>query len=174
MPWESEEEQVRQGRDWARIMWLGVAAILIIGVALMFMPRRGGTTESRAHVKQILIAYGGETPSDLQAAYDTAASLRKRIVNGESFTKLAEEYSSDKNSAARGGDLGWVHHSELSDEIDEWIWSAPLDQVSEPIPTGYGVHLVMVVGREISDAEKYEDQLKQRVLEDRGHAADAQ
>lgn len=171
MPWESEEEPAQAGRDWAKLMWLGVAAVIAVGLVLLFIPRDTVTSETRARVKQILIRYGGQNPEDFQAAYDTAESLRERILAGESFSKLAEEYSADEHSAPRGGDVGWVHREELPEQIDEYIWTAPLNEISPLIPTPYGVHIVMVVDRQIAAAEEYERELKERVLEEPGTGA---
>ncbi len=172
MPWESEEEQPKPGRDWAKVMWLGVAAIIAVGIILLFMPRDTVTAETRARVRQILIPYGGATPEDFQAAYDTAESLRERLVAGESFSELAKEYSGDRASAPRGGDMGWVSREELPEPIDEYIWTAPLHEVSPLIATDFGVHIVEVTDRQIADAERYERELKERVLQEPGAGGD--
>jgi parvulin-like peptidyl-prolyl isomerase len=91
--------------------------------------------------------------------------LRERILNGENFGKLAREYSGDESSAARGGDLGWVRRGDQTETVDDYIWIAPLGEVSGVLVSPYGLHLLLVTERHFSDAEEYEKQLKERVLD---------
>jgi parvulin-like peptidyl-prolyl isomerase len=167
MPWESDEE-VKAGRDWSRIMWIGVALLVAAGVAAVVIPRGQKWRETQARVKHILIKVESNAPEAAQAAYDEARAIRQRILNGESFAKLAAEYSDDSWSAARGGDLGWVRRGDLTEAIDGYIWIAPVGQVSEIMLTSQGLHLVLVTERHFSAAEKYEQELKDRVLQGEG------
>lgn len=173
MPWESEEDAVKPKRDWARIMWVVVALLMLAGAAMMFLPSRTTANITEARVRHILIKVEEATPAGAQAALDKATSLRERILKGESFTKLAAENSADESSAGRGGDLGWVHRNELTEAIDDYIWRGPVGEVSDVIPSTYGLHLVWIEERHFSDAEKYEEELKRRVLEEGGAAAPA-
>ena len=165
MPWESEEEAKQTGRDWSKILWILLAVIVVGGVAAMFMPKPRVNAVTEARVKHILIKIDARTAEAAQAALDEANALRERIQRGESFAKLAEQYSDDPSSNTRGGDLGWVTRGDLVDAVDNFIWRANIGEVSNVILTSYGLHLVVVTERHFSDAERYEQELKDRVLE---------
>ena len=165
MPWESEEEGVKPGRDWARIMWAGLAVLIVAGVVTMFIPRGRNTSITEARVRQILIRPDAATEEAARAALDEINGLRERIVNGENFAKLASEYSDDPFSGPRGGDLGWVQREQLNEVVDAYIWTAPIGEVSEVLLTNNGLHLIVVVDRHFSAAEQYDKELKERVLE---------
>ena len=166
MPWESENEEGGGGRDWSKYMWIGIGALIVVMLILLFIPREQVGAQSRARTWHILIKYDIRTPGDRQAALDTIHDLRERVIAGEGFSKLAREYSSDDDSAPRGGDLGWVHRDELSDNIDAVIWTLPVNEVSEVIETGFGLHIVLVTDREIAEAEQYERELHERVQQE--------
>jgi len=166
MAWESDQEEAEVGRDWSKLLWYAITLVVVGMLVWMFVPKGGVEAQSRVRAWHILIPAQGSDPEDRDAALSQALDLRQRILDGEDFSSLASEYSSDEYSAAKGGDLGWVRHGELTDEVDAFIWSAPMNEISEVIPTGYGYHLVLVTDRIISDAEQYERTLHERVLED--------
>jgi len=166
MPWESEEESVKPGRDWSKILWIVVLLLIVVGVGALFMPKQRVNAVTEARVKHILIKVDTPTEAGAAAALEKIQSIRQRILNGESFAKLAEEYSQDPSSQSRGGDLGWVRRGELNDTIDNFIWNCNVGEVSDVILTQFGLHLVVVTERHFSDAERYEEQLKERVLEE--------
>jgi parvulin-like peptidyl-prolyl isomerase len=165
MPWESEEEAVKPGRDWSRILWIVLVVLIIAGVTAMFMPKKHKHTVTEARVRHIMIRVDAPTEEAAQAALDEITSLRERIINGESFAKLATEYSEDPSSRSRGGDLGWVRRGELADAIDQYVWTAPIGEISPVLMSSYGLHIVLVTERYFSEAEQYEEELKERVLE---------
>lgn len=166
MTWESDPETPSGGRDWSKLLWAVVAVAAVAMLIVLYMPQNDPTTKSQVRVWHILIPgeFGDASGSD--AALSQMLGLRQRILDGEKFAALAREYSTDEGSSARGGDLGWVSHGELADPIDEYIWTAPLDEVSDVIQTQHGFHLVLVTDREIAEAEKYEQRLHERVLEE--------
>jgi parvulin-like peptidyl-prolyl isomerase len=165
MPWESDEDGAKPGRDWTRIMWVAVAVVVVAGVAVMFVPRDRNPSLTEARVRHILIRPDAQTEEAVRAALEEITQLRERILNGDNFSRLASEFSDDSLSAPRGGDLGWVGRAELAAEIDEYIWTAPLGEVSPTILTGHGFHLVVVTDRHFSSAEQYDRELKDRVLQ---------
>ena len=166
MPWESENEGGRGERDWSKIMWIGIGALILVMLVLLFFPQDRKVVQTRARAWHILIEYDPRVPGERQAALETIDGLREQIVAGESFSKLAREYSSDEVSAPRGGDLGWVHRDELTENIDIVVWTLPMNEVSEVIETGFGLHLVLITDREIAEAEQYERELHERVLQE--------
>jgi len=171
MPWESDEDQTKPGRDWAKLMWIGVGLLIALGVAAMFMPRTERVDATRAHIAQILVKIETRDEAGAKAALEKVKSLREQIMNGANFSKLASENSDDPLSRKNGGDLGWVHRDEMTEAVEEFIWTAPINQVSEPILTELGLHLIIVRDRQISKAELHEMELKERVLQQQQPAA---
>ncbi|MEZ4657259.1 MAG: peptidylprolyl isomerase [Caldilineaceae bacterium] len=75
--------------------------------------------------------------------------LRKRIVDdGEDFGEIAKEYSDDPGSGAQGGDLGWFGHGAMVAPFEEAAFSLPIGEVSEPISTTFGYHLIEVLEKD--------------------------
>jgi parvulin-like peptidyl-prolyl isomerase len=138
--------------------------LIAAGAAAMFMPRSNPTDATRAHVAHILVKVEVLDEAGAKAALDKITSLREQIVAGANFAKLAAEYSDDPLTASSGGDLGWVHRGEMTDAVDAFIWTARLGEVSMPIITEVGLHLIIVHERQISKADRYEMDLKNRVL----------
>ena len=77
-----------------------------------------------------------------------AKDLRQQIQSGEDFAKLAEEFSDDPGSAAKGGDLGWFSKGVMIKEFEDAAFTLPLAQVSEPISTTFGYHLIEVTEKD--------------------------
>lgn len=85
-----------------------------------------------------------------------AEDLAAKIEAGESFEKLAQKYSLDKQSAAHGGDLGYLVGGNTIAELDQVITSLPDGSVSKPVKTQYGWHLVKVESRRPAQAQPYD------------------
>lgn len=89
-----------------------------------------------------------------------ATEIRQRIVDGEDFAVLAAEFSEDPGSAVNGGDLGWFPKGMMVAEFEDAAFSLPIGEVSEPIQTQFGYHLIQVVERDENRA-KDESQIAQ-------------
>lgn len=75
--------------------------------------------------------------------------VRRRIVTGgEKFAKVAAEVSDDAGSAKAGGDLGFFAKGAMEPSIDAAAFSLPLNQVSDPIRSPYGWHILQVLERD--------------------------
>jgi peptidyl-prolyl cis-trans isomerase SurA len=73
--------------------------------------------------------------------------LQKQIKSGtKSFEVAAKEFSED-STATQGGDLGWVSPGALVPEFETTMNELPLNTVSEPIVSRFGVHLIEVLER---------------------------
>ncbi|AUN96334.1 peptidylprolyl isomerase [Pseudazoarcus pumilus] len=84
--------------------------------------------------------------------------LRERIVvGGESFEDLAKVHSDDL-SAARGGDLGWILPGDTVPEFERAMDALEPGEVSEPVRSPFGWHLIQVVERRVQDVS--EDRLR--------------
>jgi len=89
-----------------------------------------------------------------------ANELRDRILAGEDFAALAKAYSDDTTSAVNGGDLGWFGRGRMVPAFEEAAFSLPVGEVSEPVKTEYGYHLIEVLEKDAARA-KDETQLQQ-------------
>lgn len=77
--------------------------------------------------------------------------IRQRLLNGEDFATLAKANSDDKGSAARGGDLGWLNPGVTVPEFQEAMAKLKPGEISEPIRSRYGWHLIQVLSRRQHD-----------------------
>lgn len=168
MSWESDS--AAPGKDRAKLIWAGVAGMLAVMVVALWFVTGNKAYTSRVHAKHILVAFNAADPADRSRALETVNGLRKRILDGESFAKLARDYSNDVHSAKRGGDLGWLSKGELADAVENYVWAAPINQISDALQTGFGFHLVVVIGRKVSDADQYEQDLRRRAFDEAGDA----
>ena len=87
-------------------------------------------------------------PRSLDEALALAQELRQRIIDGEDFAALAAEYSDDLSNAQNGGDLGWFGRGMMVPEFEEAAFNLPIGEVSEPVETQFGVHLLEVLERD--------------------------
>lgn len=109
---------------------------------------------TQTHVRHILMAV---TPvTDEATVLNRLNDIRKRLVeNKEDFATLARLHSVD-GSATRGGDLGWVHPGDTVPAFEEAMNQLKPGEVSRPIKTQYGYHIIQVIDRrqEAVDAER--------------------
>ena len=75
------------------------------------------------------------------------ASIRERVINGESFADIAMLESEDPGTAPRGGDLGWNPPGSFVPEFDAQLDQLQPGELSEPFASPYGWHLVLVEDR---------------------------
>jgi len=98
----------------------------------------------QTHVRHILLRVGDgiSEPQARQKLLD----IRNQIVAGGDFAKFARTYSQD-GSASQGGDLGWISPGETVPEFERAMNSLQDGQISEPVRSEYGYHLIQVLGR---------------------------
>jgi peptidyl-prolyl cis-trans isomerase SurA len=95
---------------------------------------------------------------------DFAKRVRSQVTD---FAQLAREFSEDP-SAKAGGDLGWVTPGMLVPEFEQVMDSLAPGEVSEPLVSRFGVHLVQVLERrEVPLTDKEKRELARRELRDR-------
>ncbi len=96
----------------------------------------------------ILIDFKDENGKiDEEKALKLAKEIRQRILNGEDFGELAKKYSKDKGSAAKGGDLGYFKRRMMVQEFDSVAFSLKVGEISEPVKTRFGYHIIKVTDR---------------------------
>jgi peptidyl-prolyl cis-trans isomerase SurA len=88
--------------------------------------------------------------------------LKQRLDNhAATFEELARLYSND-SSASKGGDLGWVYPGDTVPEFERAMDALPIGQVSEPIESPFGYHLILVTERKNEDVPKERQRLMAR------------
>lgn len=95
-------------------------------------------------VSHLLIAVPGEAPpQDIEAARQRITGIRSRILGGASFAEMAATYS-DGQQALEGGSLGWRKLQDVPTLFTDVVADLDKGEVSEPIRSGSGWHLVRV------------------------------
>lgn len=84
----------------------------------------------------------------LVATRDAADQVITRLNNGEDFAAVAREVSTDASTAGTGGDLGWFPRGVMVDAFEEAAFSLDVGQVSEPVQTQFGWHIIKVLEKE--------------------------
>lgn len=121
------------------------------GIHLVHMRKTRGGEKIVAQTKarHILIK-----PSEImteEQAQALATSLRKRALAGEDFDDLARQYSEDIGSAQEGGDLGWTMPGQMVPEFEAAMARTAEGEISEPVRTQFGWHVVRVDERRDQD-----------------------
>ncbi|MFM7310908.1 MAG: peptidylprolyl isomerase, partial [Flavobacteriales bacterium] len=94
-------------------------------------------------------------PADTIAAYRRIMALRERIMNGEDFGNVARsrEGSEDPSVKDNGGDIGYFTAFQMVYPFEQAAYITPVGQVSMPIRTRYGYHLVKVTDKRAARGE---------------------
>lgn len=95
---------------------------------------------------------GGE-----DAALDRARTVFDKLKQGQSFDRLAEQFSEDRNFT-KGGLLGSFKAGEMMSELDAAVKNLSAGEVTEPIKTRMGVHIVKVLKRTLVSDPKFEEE----------------
>jgi len=123
--------------------------------------KRGNTAKlivQQTHAQHILIRLN-EVVSE-EDAIQRLSELKDRITMGDAdFGDLARQHSDD-GSAAKGGDLGWLSPGETVPEFERAMNALQIGEVSGPVRTPFGMHLIKVLGRRDEDLSEE----RQRVM----------
>jgi parvulin-like peptidyl-prolyl isomerase len=106
----------------------------------------------QARARHILV----ETEEEAQEVVD-------RLEAGEEFADLAVELSTDTGSAAEGGDLGFVPRGRFITPVDEAVFTLPIGEISEPIESQFGWHVIEVLERDVRELSPVDYQQSQRL-----------
>ncbi len=91
---------------------------------------------------------GGVSSTASQAEWAAAASeaekVRSEILNGADFVSESEKYSDDVGTADGGGELGAIVRGQMVPDFEEAVFSLQKGDLSEPVKTQYGYHLIEV------------------------------
>lgn len=81
--------------------------------------------------------------------------VQARLAKGESFEALAKEFSQDPGSANNGGDLGYAGPGVYDPEFEKALYALNKDQVSAPVRTDFGLHLIKLLGVEAPEVPSF-------------------
>lgn len=129
---------------------------------LMLTNKRGGNSPlviEQTHARHILIKL-----SEVMSERDGKTKMdgiKERLDNGEKFEVLARQFSED-GSASNGGDLGWVNPGDTVPEFEKAMVALNIGEISAPIRTPFGWHIIQVTERRKQDMSKESARLKAR------------
>src|SRR5690606_18429546 len=83
-------------------------------------------------------------PADTLRVYNQMLDIRNRVLKGEDFGKLANQMSQDPSAKENNGDLGWFSAFRMVYPFESAAYKTPKGQISMPIRTRFGYHLVKV------------------------------
>ena len=115
-------------------------------------------TQTRA--RHILLRTSAKLTDD--EARQKLMQLRTQIESGQDFAALARANSEDKNSAAKGGDLGWVLPGTVVPQFEQAMVALQPNQISPPFQTPFGWHIVQVLERREAPAPPEAERAKVR------------
>ena len=134
------------------------------------LDRRGasGDLVEQWRVRHILVAL--EDDENIDEVRERALRLRERIEQGEPFGELARVHSADPTSRVKGGDLGWVSPGDTVPSFEEAVRNLSVGELSEPVESRFGVHLIEVLDRRMHDAgeNRLRFRAQQEIQEEKG------
>ena len=111
------------------------------------------TNEERKS-RHILIAIDEDTTEE--DALETILNVQERLIS-ESFEAVAKEFSDDPGSADLGGDLGWAEPGLFVPEFDKVLFSLEVNELSDPVKTEFGYHLIRLDELKEGQQQAYQD-----------------
>lgn len=112
--------------------------------------------EERRRAAHILIEVNDEV--DEAAAIAAVNAAKARLDAGESFAQLASELSADEGSKVNGGDLGFAGRGVYVGPFEEALFAMAVGEVSEPVVTQFGVHLIRLDDTETTSYPEFSEQ----------------
>lgn len=130
-------------------------------------------TVAETEVRHILLKNNGlYGDAETQAL---VAEIRRQIANGADFAEMAKKYSEDKGAAMNGGELGWVTPGVLVPPFEQAMNQLKIGEVSQPVKTQFGWHLIKVEGRRNKDnTEDYQREQIQKFVYERKFQEESQ
>ena len=120
-----------------------------------------GAPVEQTHVRHILMFVSDLTPE--AEVVSRLNDIKRRIESGETDFATMARLTSVDNSATRGGDIGWVSPGEASPEFEAAMNSLQPGQISEPVRSQFGYHLIEVLERRTAQASAERSRLAARM-----------
>lgn len=117
--------------------------------------RETWSTDEARRMAHILIETSGDVSEN--DALEKAQGIYSRITEGEDFNALAQENSDDLGSRDNGGDLGFNIQGTFAPEFEAVAFDMALNQMSEPVRTDLGYHIIKLLGIEEANTPSLDD-----------------
>ena len=102
--------------------------------------------ERRAHAAHFLIRTNkAMSETERKVKLTTAQEAYSKVRAGQDFGEVAKDYSEDKVSAKKGGDLGWLKEGSIDARFSQALFGLEPGAVSEPFETPFGFHVVKLI-----------------------------
>jgi peptidyl-prolyl cis-trans isomerase D len=111
----------------------------------------------RVNVRHILLKTNDKDPKSDATVKAKADDLVKQLRAGANFADMAKKYSEDPSSAAKGGEYDGVVHGQMVPEFDKAAFSLKVNQISDPVKTTYGYHILQVLAHEQAQLKLFND-----------------
>lgn len=121
------------------------------------LPTQVGQTQ----VRHILLRPGEAGMTDVEAKQRLSDYRRQILAKEADFADLAKKYSRD-GTAAQGGDLGWIHAGDTVPDFERAMNALKPGEVSEPVQSPFGWHLIQVLDRRVIDISEERRRLAAR------------
>lgn len=130
---------------------------------------------ARATASQILLLFppGGGTMRQRDSVLVVARSLRDQLLGGGDFGTLASRYSGDPGSGSRGGSMGTFGRGQMLAPIDEAVFALQPGELSEPVETPLGYHLLRLDGLSIPELSEIGAEFRALIQQERMAVAEA-
>ena len=141
---EALETQIRNGLLWNKVVQRELRPKVEVGddeVDAVIDRIRANTGKEEYLVSEIFLAV--DNPKDEDQVRQVANNLVDQIKKGASFAAVAHQFSQGAG-AAQGGDIGWIEQGQLAPELNKALAAAAPGQVSDPIRTTNGFHILGV------------------------------
>lgn len=126
---------------------------------------RGDVKEEMLTIRHIFFRWGDNPPADEKARVLTQANAaRDRVAGGQDFAEVAKEVS-EGPTAAQGGSLGELSRKGLLPELDRALVSVKAGEMTPPVQTSNGVHVVLLEARRFKDPVAYSE-LRDRIYQE--------
>lgn len=87
----------------------------------------------------------------------TAKEVAEKLSAGETFAELVEAYSTDEATIDSGGNLGYFSKEDMEEAFGEAVFSMDIDEISEPVETSHGYHIIKVTDKVAEQEAVFED-----------------
>jgi peptidyl-prolyl cis-trans isomerase C len=113
--------------------------------------------EKEVHARHILFRTPAGDEKASKEAEDKLKAVIVRLKKGEDFAKVASEVTEDPSGKANGGDLGYFSKDQMVPEFSEVAFKLDKGQISDPVKTQFGWHVIKIEDKRVKEAPKFED-----------------
>ena len=113
--------------------------------------------EKEVHARHILFRAPAGDEKASKEAEDKVKAVIVRLKKGEDFAKVAAEMTEDPSGKANGGDLGFFTKEQMVPEFADAAFKLENGQISEPVKTQFGWHVIKVEEKRVKQPPKFED-----------------